>query len=570
VILTQSQTLSFTATVGNTSNMAVTWSISPSVGSISPAGLYTAPSSILTSQTVTVTAQSVADPTKSASVAISCIPVTYYVDSVNGLDSNPGTEAAPWQTIAKVNATNLLPGQTVAFASGRVWREQLTVSHSGSAGEPITFTSYGGGAAPIISGANLVTNWTPAAKGYYASYTTAPNQVFRNGARLNQVSTQSALVTGSWWLDTATSQIYVFDNPSGQTIEASQRPYAIYSPCSLNGYITINGLQLQESNNYGFYECGYGIGWVISNGFSLFNAGQGIRFDGAVNSAMSYETAAYNGADGLAAYQTPNLLIDHCITHHNVLFLANYEAGIKIEPGTNSTNVTVQYSTSYSNGIGGVGTTGSGIWGDTIGNGWTVRHNTVYSNNDWGINVDADNFALVYENTVYSNGSGGIAAYADGSPSMTGNKIYNNTIWSNANVGLNIGGPASGSVAGGCMNNVVQNNISIGSTGSLHAYNGCENPGKDGSGNTYTYNSLGAAAPSFILWGSTWYSTYAAWETAVGNCGTAGCTNSMQQNPMLNAPSGGDFSLQSGSPAVGAGLYIPGIASANPPNIGAN
>jgi hypothetical protein len=71
VTLTQSQTQTFSTTVINTGSTAVTWSLSPLVGTISSAGLYTAPSSILMSQTVTVTAQSVAAPTKSASSTVS-------------------------------------------------------------------------------------------------------------------------------------------------------------------------------------------------------------------------------------------------------------------------------------------------------------------------------------------------------------------------------------------------------------------------------------------------------------------------------------------------------------------
>jgi GH18 family chitinase len=85
---------------------------------------------------------------------------TYHVDSVNGLDSNPGTLANPWKTIAKVNSTTLLPGQSVGFKSGGTWREQLTPRQSGTAGYPITFGAYGSGAQPIIKGSDLVTGWT--------------------------------------------------------------------------------------------------------------------------------------------------------------------------------------------------------------------------------------------------------------------------------------------------------------------------------------------------------------------------------------------------------------------------
>jgi GH18 family chitinase len=74
VTLTQSQTQTFSATVTNTGNTAVTWSLSPVVGSITATGLYTAPASISSSQTVTVKATSVADPAKSATANVTLTP----------------------------------------------------------------------------------------------------------------------------------------------------------------------------------------------------------------------------------------------------------------------------------------------------------------------------------------------------------------------------------------------------------------------------------------------------------------------------------------------------------------
>jgi subtilase family serine protease len=79
-----SSTQAFTATVSNTSNTAVTWSISPSEGSIDSSGTYTAPTVVagLTSP-VTVTATSQADSTKTATATITLktatIPQTYSV-----------------------------------------------------------------------------------------------------------------------------------------------------------------------------------------------------------------------------------------------------------------------------------------------------------------------------------------------------------------------------------------------------------------------------------------------------------------------------------------------------------
>ena len=76
-IMFAGRTQQFTASVINTNNTAVTWTISPTgVGTISAAGLYTAPSTIATQQVVTISATSQADITQSASatVTLSTLP----------------------------------------------------------------------------------------------------------------------------------------------------------------------------------------------------------------------------------------------------------------------------------------------------------------------------------------------------------------------------------------------------------------------------------------------------------------------------------------------------------------
>ena len=72
--LTTAQTKKFTATVKGASNTAVTWALSPAVGSLSAAGIYTPPAVIAAPQRVSVTATSVADQTKSASAAVTLAP----------------------------------------------------------------------------------------------------------------------------------------------------------------------------------------------------------------------------------------------------------------------------------------------------------------------------------------------------------------------------------------------------------------------------------------------------------------------------------------------------------------
>ena len=71
--LSPSQSQQFSASLSGTTNPNVTWSMSPSVGSLGN-GLYQAPATINSQQTVTVTATSLADPTKTGSATITLVP----------------------------------------------------------------------------------------------------------------------------------------------------------------------------------------------------------------------------------------------------------------------------------------------------------------------------------------------------------------------------------------------------------------------------------------------------------------------------------------------------------------
>ncbi len=103
-------------------------------------------------------------PAPLISVIVVCLlgaaqAATYYVDC-SGSDSNNGTSpASAWQTLAKVNASSFNPGDSILLKSGCQWRQTLAVPSGGSAGNPVTFSYYGGGALPVINGADVQTGW---------------------------------------------------------------------------------------------------------------------------------------------------------------------------------------------------------------------------------------------------------------------------------------------------------------------------------------------------------------------------------------------------------------------------
>jgi hypothetical protein len=78
-----------------------------------------------------------------------------YVDCVHGRDDNPGTRAAPYRSLAKINGKSLGAGVTVRLAAGCAWPGPLRVAGNGTAERPVIITSYGAGQLPVITGKGL-------------------------------------------------------------------------------------------------------------------------------------------------------------------------------------------------------------------------------------------------------------------------------------------------------------------------------------------------------------------------------------------------------------------------------
>ena len=83
-----------------------------------------------------------------------CAQNQYYLSSSTGNDNNNGSQTQPWKTLSKLSNTTLGPGDTVYFKKEDTFRGHYVVDGSGAEGNPITFTSYGSGVQPIISGSS--------------------------------------------------------------------------------------------------------------------------------------------------------------------------------------------------------------------------------------------------------------------------------------------------------------------------------------------------------------------------------------------------------------------------------
>lgn len=74
---------------------------------------------------------------------------TFYVDSVAGDDSNSGlTQATAWQSLARIERANFLPGDSIRFKRGSQFMGTLRFSSSGTRAKPIVLGGYGSEQAP--------------------------------------------------------------------------------------------------------------------------------------------------------------------------------------------------------------------------------------------------------------------------------------------------------------------------------------------------------------------------------------------------------------------------------------
>ncbi len=247
------------------------------------------------------TAQSIALAVAFATALLTAHPLraqaegrSFYVDTA-GSDSNTGTSpTSPWRTLSKVNATALLPGDTIHLKRGCLWRETLIPSRGGEPGRPVTFTGYGSGAPPIVSGSDLIKGWSPVGRSAYrATISGQPNNVYVDGGPgwgLPRANRKNDLGSGSWFWDAADGSLYLRmpddSDPSAHAIEAAVRIHGmkVLADSSEKGNIVVDGLAFERTGGYGIFfysnaEAGVGPTGVLIRNNRVSQTGTG-RIDG--------------------------------------------------------------------------------------------------------------------------------------------------------------------------------------------------------------------------------------------------------------------------------------------------
>jgi hypothetical protein len=298
---------------------------------------------------------------------------TYYVAN-NGLDTNPGTITQPWATINKVNNTNFSPGYSVLFRRGDLFRGQLYIPTSGSAGGGyITFGAYGTETDPkpkiwTSVDASSTSFWTSMGSNIWR--TTAVlgtylhdcgNLIFNNEASCGwRRTTQAGCVAqGEWYLNLTTDYLYLYSTTNPGSFYTHIEIGGIYDESSVaiyENYIIVQDLDVRYSANNGILANRANnviiqrndVSWIggmyfeggptrMGNGIGLWMCGDNctIRYN---RIRQCYDAGI--SPQGNAAYDS-----DGCFVHHNLISLCYYGIEFWTSTGSNIANVSFDNNT---------------------------------------------------------------------------------------------------------------------------------------------------------------------------------------------------------------------------------
>jgi hypothetical protein len=471
---------------------------------------------------------------------------TIYIDSQAGSDAGAGTYLSPWKTLSHGVATaqGLKAGSIVALKCGSVFREALPCPISGEAASPITIGQYGTGPRPKIKGSLDFSNltWTVYSGNIYKATTTglAAAVVYVDEMTgLGKVSELAKLTAPGQFYISGTTEIYVWlpdgSSPAGHQIECSGSVSTICNGGAHN-YWTIQDVAAMHSGTgiAGIYVNTTQLGWEIRRNQIGPIPGQGLSLYGATWAHDNYVVSCWDWLE------YPNS--------------SSAVPGIGVY-GVTGTRVNNNRVTQCYYGIRSI-KGGAGVP--------VIDHNLVYLNHVNGIDHnEATNEVKVYNNTVHHRATG-VGAAGHGIDQQAGAEHIvglNNIVYSDY---PGTGTSGTGDVqalcfeaAAGSFDYALVYLTPEATAGEYPCY-----PGKYG---TTGGISTGPAKNTGVY--ATWATFVAAIKAAMGSTNLEHAKYG--EDPLFMDVANGDYRLQPGSPAIGAGVAITGVTNATGVNLGA-
>jgi Putative Ig domain len=423
---------------GTLSNVSITpalpdgMTIDPTSGTIS--GM---PTEIFDSTAYTVSAQCSAAPVSGTlTLGIGDALTAYYVDDINGNDSNDGhTPATAWQTVNMVNITPLGPNTSVRFKRGGIWRQQLKMQ-SGSPAGAIYYDAYGTGPKPTLMGSVNAANpsdWTALGGNLWQSVATFPPMPgYTNGLPYNNANdvgnflwggyTNPGIGVEKWTQSDLQHPSDWFFNTTNWTVVV----YSVTNPATAfpGAELAIDRDIVEMSNlgeSYAF----------VQNLSLLYGAASGINGNGSGASYLTFRDLdiSYIGGGNLGGSGTRygagivfwgnanNNLVDRN-------FIAQvYDSGITNQAISSGNNISV-YNLTYSNNVVWNASTSFEIWVKSTTNAPGSTMHDIYV-----LNNSASNPNCWRATQNPPNGSGGFALIIGSSPAVA---VYNMVFENNA------------------------------------------------------------------------------------------------------------------------------------------
>ncbi len=329
-----------------------------------------------------------------------------YFVSATGNDDRPGSEAEPWRTLAKVNATALQPGDRVLLEGGRTFAGPLELG-SDDRGTPtrnLVVTSFGAGRA-VIDGGNG-----------RAVTVDGCDHVLLQRLKLVGAGRKTGNVTDGLFLA----------HSSGSTVDDVEVTGFRHSGVEISGTrdVRITDVYAHENGFAGIHSGGdlsrnLYVGHCRAENnpgdpsIRDNHSGSGIIVGRAEVALVEHSEATFNGWDqpwtgngpvGIWTYDADRVTIQHCVAHHN-RSTAHDGGGFDLDGGV--TNSVLQYNYSH----------------DNFGSGYLIcqyEGAPRFANNVVRYNVSQDDGLFDHD--------AGIFVWVGGE-GMESTLVHNNTIW---------------------------------------------------------------------------------------------------------------------------------------------
>lgn len=381
-----------------------------------------------------------------------CYATDFFVKTL-GDDTKDGlSDANAWETVAKVESSSFNAGDNIQFNKGDSWAEGFVVPSSGNSGGQITFTSYGTGNRPILSGdAGKAATISTFAKSFISI-----DGIQLQGGTANVVGIRRSndIIIDDCEVDNGVKGIAGF----------ASNNFDIFN-------ITIQNSNIHDNSESGiFFNTGDTDGGEDGKAYTILIDDNTIH----TNTLRGIQINSVNTSGG-----TEHFTSDLTITNNDIY--NNDSSGMAIgSVDTNQGTNYIAFNKSRDNGVNPLSSTSGGLGLNNVSFA-TIEFNEMFNNStkageadgcgiflDWD-GTNSSNNCIVRNNTVYNHDSShnqipwdtGEAFNSSGICMCCGvddNQVYNNISFGNA-VGLSMG-DLSGSVI--TSGNLIYNNAFIG------------------------------------------------------------------------------------------------------------